>query len=375
MKAEFVQQSVNEALDIHPIAEAFVPLSSLKQSYLHYLLEHSSVDYICAGQKIFERGVCDCRHIYLVHGKVRFSFASGYEEVVGARENLYALANEMPRPCDCLAETDCTILTIESDRLDRTLSWSQIAQYLLTELSAQRDLDEDIEWIKTVVDSNLFFKVPPVNAEKILDKMVPVTVMAGETVIRQGEIGNCCYFIKEGEAEVTRHDDRGANTHLADIGVGRCFGEDALVYETLRNASVRMTMDGVLMRLEKRDFKMLLLEPVVDEVGEGDLSDITRSPVYIDVRSQEEYEEGHLSMAANIPLSLLPIKKRLLNSEIPYVFYCDTGRRSRAAAYLMAKQGFKTFALRGGLLGAGMQYQLVRDQSYVLKAGQVVPAP
>lgn len=360
------------APDVLPIAEAFVPLCSLKPNYLQFLLENASLDYLCAGQRVFDRGVCDFRHMYLLHGSVRLKFASGYEESLGARDNLYPLANEMPRPCECIAETDCTLLTIESERLDRILSWSQIAQYMLSELSSKRDLDEDIAWIKTVVDSNLFYKVPPVNAECILDRLSSMTVIAGEVVIRQGEIGSCCYFIKEGNAEVTRHDDFGSSYHLADIGVGRCFGEDALVYETVRNATVRMTTDGVIMRLEKSDFKMLLLEPKVAEISEDECHQLQEIPVFIDVRTQEEYEEGHLSLAANIPLNILSLKKRMLLRGVPYVFYCDSGRRSRAAAYLLAKQGYHAFALRGGLVGASMQYQLIRDSNYMLKEGRVV---
>src|SRR5690606_12271474 len=105
-----------------------------------------------------------------------------------------------------------------------------------------------------------------------------------------------------------------------------------------------MTTDGVLMRLSKEDFKLLLLEPQVEEVAEEDFASLTEPPVYLDVRSQSEYDQGHLVLAANVPLNLLALKKRLLRLDVPYVFYCDTGRRSRAAAYLLGKQGFNTFA-------------------------------
>lgn len=355
-----------------PLAQTFVPLSALKSSYLNFLLQQSSLDYLCAGQTLFERGVCDYRHIYLLNGRVRLLYSSGYEEVVSAGESLFALANEMPRPCDAVADTDCTLLKLDSDRLDRILSWSQIDDYLLAELSVERDLDEDMAWICTVLNSNLFYKVPPVNAERILDRMTPEVVLAGDVVVRQGEIGNCCYFIKEGAARVTRRDDKGGMTHLADIGVGRCFGEDALVYETLRNATVTMTEDGVLMRLGKEDFKVLLIEPEVEEVSEAEALSLAGDPVFIDVRTQEEYDEGHLVLAANVPLNLLSLKKRLLRTDVPYVLYCDTGRRSRAAAWLLGKQGYNTLALKGGLVGAGMQYQLVRDASYMLKEGRVL---
>lgn len=369
MKAQTLQDTGQH--DLVATAQAFVPLGSLNRNYLEFLLQQASVDYICAGQHLFEQGYCDYRHQYLLHGHVRLAYSSGYEETISAKDTVFPLANEMPRPCDAIAETDCTVLRLDSDRLDRILSWSQIAEYLLSELSFERDYDEDIAWIKTVLNSNLFYKVPPVNAERILDRMTPQVVMAGEVIIRQGEIGNCCYFIKEGSARVTRREEKGPVQHLADITVGRCFGEDALVYETLRNATVTMITDGVLMRLNKEDFKLLLLEPQVEEVTEEDFDGFAEPPVYVDVRTQNEYDEGHLVLAANLPLNLLSLKKRLLRQNIPYVFYCDTGRRSRAAAYLLGKEGYNTFALRGGLIGSGMQYQLTRDTSYLLRDGKV----
>lgn len=369
MKAQPIQDS--RPHDLLEVAQAFIPLCALKRSYLEYLLQQASVDYVCAGQRLFDQGTCDYRHQYLLNGRVSLSFSSGYSESISAKDAIFPLANEMPRPCDGIAETDCTVLRLDSDRLDRILSWSQISDYLLSELSMERDLDEDIAWIKTVLNSNLFYKVPPVNAERILDRMAPQVVMAGDVIVRQGEIGNCCYFLKEGTARVTRRDEKGTVQHLADISVGRCFGEDALVYETLRNATVTMLTDGVLMRLSKEDFKLLLLEPQVEEVTEDDFASFTEPPVYLDVRSQSEYDQGHLVLAANVPLNLLSLKKRLLRLDVPYVFYCDTGRRSRAAAYLLGKQGYNTFALRGGLTGADMQYQLANDTSYLLRDGRV----
>lgn len=357
--------------DTLSIARAFVPLNALSADYLSFLLERANVEYVCTGDVIFARGAADFRHIYLLSGRVNLRYASGYCETINARDSLFPLADEMPRPCEAAAGDDCILLILDSDRLDRILSWSQVAQYLLAELCAKRDLDEDMGWIKTLLNSNLFLKVPPINAERILGKMHSEIVMAGEVIIREGEIGSCCYFIKEGTARVTAHEgDGNALVELAEIGVGRCFGEDALVYETLRNASVTMLTDGVLMRLDKDAFKLLLEEPETEEVGEADFGSLAAAPVFIDVRTQEEYDRGHLALAANIPLNILALKRRLLRQDVPYVFYCDTGRRSRAAAYLLGRQ-YDAIALRGGLVGAGMQYQLITDASYVLKDGRI----
>ena len=55
---------------------------------------------------------------------------------------------------------------------------------------------------------------------------------------------------------------------LAELGVGETFGEEALIAEAKRNATVTMLTDGVLMRLNKQDFRDLMHEPLLRWVDE-----------------------------------------------------------------------------------------------------------
>ncbi len=354
-------------------ARTLVPLKDLRPSFLADLFNHVAVQTLSAGEILFEEGAYDHQHIYLLNGHVELQYDSGRTDLVKGRNVQLPLVNYQPRPCRAVAKTDCNLLRIDSDRLDRTLSWSQIADYLLSEISLERDLDEDVEWMQTVLNSNLFFKVPPVNVEQVFNRLTPMVVDKGEVLIRQGEIGDCCYFIKEGSAEVLVASKPSAKSEkVADITVGRCFGEDALVNETVRNATVRMKTDGVLMRLEKSDFLLLLREPAVEEIDEDEAADMLETPIFVDVRTDDEYSLGHLAFSANIPLSLLSIKKRLLAPEKPYIMYCDTGRRSKAAAYLLGKQGYNVLSLRDGYLGAGLADSLVTEEGYILRDGELV---
>ena len=70
--------------------------------------------------------------------------------------------------------------------------------------------------------------------------------------------------------------------------------------------------------------------------------------VWLDVRLEEEYEQGHLP-GPNMPLNLLRLKSRLLPRNAIYIVYCDTGRRSSAAAYLLSDAGFNVYVLNQGL--------------------------
>ncbi len=357
-------------------AATLIPLKTLKPNFLRYLFANAQVQTMFPGQVLFKADDYDRQHVYLLHGCVELQYSDGRTEMVNGGRIHFPLAHQLPRPCGAIARSDCSVLSIDSLHLDQILSWSQIAQYLMAEIAIERDYDEDNGWMQTVLDSNLFFKVPPVNVDKIFSRLTPMVVLKGEVVVRQGEIGDCCYFIKEGTASVTRRPENQFENDsrvekLADVGVGRCFGEDALVYHRVRNATVTMTSDGVLMRLEKTDFLLLLKEPKVNEVSGAALAE-PDAPVLIDVRTEEEYAAGHLEPSANIPLNLLCLKKRLLTADRSYIFYCDTGRRSRAAAYLLGREGYNTAALQDGLAGISGDEKLSQRQDYILRGGELV---
>lgn len=356
------------------ITRTLVPLKQMSESHLLALLEHAITEVVCVGQPLFGAGSYDAQHVYLLHGTVSLEAAGGTRTQVKGRETFFPLAQCQPRQVTAIAETDCSVLRIDSEILDKMLTWSQVADYLQLNISRQRDLDEDIDWMMTVLRSNLFFKVPPLNVEQIFSRLTPQVVYAGEVIIRQGEIGDQCYFIKEGEAEVFRHLEN-KRQHLATIGVGRCFGEDALVNETVRNATVQMYTDGVVMRLDKQDFYRLLKEPKVATLALDELKPaLSNGAVCVDVRSDEEYNEAHLAQAVNVPLDILALKARLINKDRLAIFYCDTGRRSRAAAYLLAQQGYQALALADctGLFAQAGQGWLDDVHNYVLREGVAV---
>lgn len=84
----------------------------------------------------------------------------------------------------------------------------------------------------------------------------------GRTIFRQGEPGDCAYFIREGRVEVI--DDRTGSV-LATLGPGEHFGEMALLDNALRNATVRTISSVELAVLGKENFlHMLTLMPATE---------------------------------------------------------------------------------------------------------------
>jgi rhodanese-related sulfurtransferase len=78
------------------------------------------------------------------------------------------------------------------------------------------------------------------------------------------------------------------------------------------------------------------------------------STVLLDVRTDEEFHgaEGRIVGALHIPVDELEGRM----TELPrgtgrtVIVYCRSGRRSRNAAALLAKNGFRTYNLEGGIL-------------------------
>jgi rhodanese-related sulfurtransferase len=70
----------------------------------------------------------------------------------------------------------------------------------------------------------------------------------------------------------------------------------------------------------------------------------------VDVRLPEEYVQGHLKGAINIPLSDLPLRIGALEHNRPILVYCQTGIRGAQASTILVKAGFtKVFNLEGGI--------------------------
>ena len=84
--------------------------------------------------------------------------------------------------------------------------------------------------------------------ERVAANLVPLSVSAGELVIRAGEVGDRFYIVREGEFDI---DAAGRHTtaHEADY-----FGEIALLREVPRTATVKATVDSRLYALERDDF-------------------------------------------------------------------------------------------------------------------------
>ena len=84
--------------------------------------------------------------------------------------------------------------------------------------------------------------------ERLAANLVPVSVSAGEVVIRAGEAGDRFYIVDKGELDIDAG-DRHLTAHHADY-----FGEIALLRDVPRTATVTAAVDSELYALQRDDF-------------------------------------------------------------------------------------------------------------------------
>jgi CRP-like cAMP-binding protein len=332
----------------------FSPLDGLKPDNLAALARKVQVRELSPGQVLFKEGDTEKRTFYVVTGVVNLL---DQDKIVGQVEGGTELARNpiapvYPRRVTAKAKNRVRFLSIDSDLLDVMLTWDQTGTYEVSELQGAAEGAASTEdWMTKLLQTKAFHKIPPANIQAIFMRMQQINYSSGDIVIKQGAEGDYFYVLTGGSAIVTRETPLSkSGIKLAELKVGDTFGEEALISDAKRNATVMMQSNGSVMRLGKEDFKKLLNEPMLDWVDRNKAQElIAAGGQWLDVRLPSEFENHHLDGSVNIPLYFIRLKINTLDENMNYVVCCDTGRRSSAGAYILSERGFKAYVLKGGI--------------------------
>jgi CRP-like cAMP-binding protein len=334
------------------LLSTFSPLDGLKRDNLAALARKVQIREMTPGQLLFKEGDTEKRTIYILSGVLELVDDA---KIVGTIEGGSELARNpvapvFPRRVSARARDRVQFISIDSDLLDVMLTWDQTGTYEVSELQGKSDQSGE-DWMTMLLQTKAFHKIPPANIQAIFMRMQQINYRTGDVILKQGSEGDYFYVLIRGTAMVTRETPLSKEgIKLAELRVGSTFGEEALISDAKRNATVTMQSDGAVMRLGKEDFKTLLNEPMLDWVTMLEAEELIRSGAqWLDVRLPSEYENQHLDGALNIPLYFMRLKINTLDPEKRYVLCCDTGRRSSAGAYILSERGFHAHVLRGGI--------------------------
>jgi rhodanese-related sulfurtransferase len=278
--------------------------------------------------------------------------------VGGSERSRYPLAHRGEVFTSAKAVTDVELMRIDDDLLDVMATWDQVAAVEGVPKKTAKESSAFANWSMmsgmfsvSSLKYGAFSQLPPAHIDELLGRFERVAFKKGDVVIREGAEGDFYFVIETGRCKVERMVG-GVSMLLAELKSGDAFGEEALVSEVKRNATVTMKSDGTLLKLSKKDFVELLREPLLQRISAEDArAKVADGAQWIDVRYPSEFQYDKLPGAINIPLSDIRNAFGALDKGKEYVLYCQSERRSAAAAFLMAQRGYRAYVLAGGLWG------------------------
>jgi len=367
----------DEKEQFEEIIKQLIPISDLSASVQNDLIDVAEILEFKKKKFVFKEGDEDNYSYYILAGELELIVKSNvHNTVTGGAENArYALAQLQPRQFSAKAKTPITILRLDRDTLDRLMVHEGNKETEISDTGIEMEVshieEEDSgDWMTRMLQSELFARLPMANIQQLFAFLEPVAFEAGDTVIKQGDLGDNYYIIQEGTCEVTRVPEEGKEpVKLVEMTVGDSFGEESLLTDSTRNATVTMLTDGVLMQLNKDSFVDLIKKPSLSSVSfEQARQIVDEGGEWIDVRFAKEYEVSNIEASTNIPLNAIRVQIDKFNPDTHYVLYCDTGGRSSAAAFLLTKEGFHVSYLKGGFV-SDLQAAQVKSTEKVAETG------
>lgn len=326
------------------------PFSTISESHLPEIRKKGSLVTHDKGKILFKRGEIAADLVYLIQGSVDLADASFEIRPVrsGTDESKTPLCSEDRRSVTAVTTHPCRVFVIPKDYVDLVLTWDEAGNYIVSEVEDEGD------WMTSLLSSAMFSAVPPANIQQLFARFEEVRMKSGDSVIKQGDPGDYFYVLKSGHCRITRRlsqDGQVKEVSLAEIGPGDVFGEDALIGDAPRNATVTMIDDGSLMRLGQEDFEDLLQNPVLHYIEAEELQRLMKDAgvkiELLDVRLPLEFKQENVPGSRNLPLHAIRQNIARLPHDTIYVLTCDGGRRSILGSYILSQEGLDARVLKG----------------------------
>jgi CRP-like cAMP-binding protein len=335
------------------IFSRLIPLNALSPERQSDLAKKARIGTAHAGDYLFRVGELATEAIFVLSGEIHLEDATGkpIARLVGGQPNAaHRLAHQSPRKVAARCMEEVRYLTMNADMLDVMLTWDQTGSFEVQDMRTAKGGGSD-DWMTKLLQMRIFQMIPPANLQSLFMKMAEIRTEPGQEIVKQGTEGDFFYVIITGRCIVTREAPDSKPIRLAELDEGSCFGEEALISDSKRNATVTMLTRGSLMRLSKEDFRSLLKDPLSRRISFGEATKLVSEgkAKWLDVRLPSENQAHSLPGSLNMPLYLLRMKMSVLDTATTYIVYCDTGRRSSAAAFVLTQKGYNAYVLDQGI--------------------------
>jgi CRP-like cAMP-binding protein len=336
---------MTEQIDTEKL-QHFVPFDGLSSNHLRLLASQMTLMQLPPTRLLFKRGEASDNAYFLISGSVDLADASFQVHHFNADddENYLALDDFPKHSVSAITTENTLVYAFPRHQLALINEWNQLG----TQQDDKEDDQQEESWMDALLESGLFAQIPPTKIQSLFARFESCKVTMGETVIQQGDNGDTLFVIKQGYALVRRQQGN-QETTLAAIYPGQFFGEEALISDRPRGASIVMASDGELMKLGKEDFRSLLQDSVVRHLTQEQLDQLMedgdRSCILLDIRVEMESKHNRIPGARNIPLSELRGELQSLEKSFTYVVCGEGGTNAELGAYLLSDAGLDAYVL------------------------------
>ena len=249
--------SVDAALDL--VQQRVPVLAPLTRLQLREFLLDSVLRTPQQGQTIFERNDYSDSFYSIVEGQVEIELSAGDRSrtvTLGPGEFFgeMSLISGRRRSATVRAGQGCVL--VETPR--RSMN-----KLIYSVPAVKRVVDE--AFLRRAILANIAPDAPPETVAQLVSSASVLAYKPGQTLFREGEVGDCLHLIRKGSVTISRHMD-GRDVVLAYVPAGQYVGEMALVSNLPRSATATAAVATETIRIEGEAFKALLARmPTVRE--------------------------------------------------------------------------------------------------------------
>ncbi|MBI5886339.1 MAG: cyclic nucleotide-binding domain-containing protein [Deltaproteobacteria bacterium] len=181
----------------------------------------------------------------------------------GAIFGEYGFFSQAKRSTGVKTVSDSTILELTKADLDDIISRHQRVSDVLFKFYKERVVD------RLMGLSAIFMPMSKEDREEILKRLTLVKAVKGSPIVKEGEMGDTMYLIKNGRVAVWVRDKAGKPLTLKEMCEGDFFGEIALATSRPRVANVSAVEDVELVAFSRPMIKDILIKyPAVKDTLE-----------------------------------------------------------------------------------------------------------
>jgi CRP-like cAMP-binding protein len=333
------------------LEKPFKCLENFSQRDLKTLLSEAPKTEYQAGETILKIKAADnSRFHVLMAGSVELRQSFERRQILdwNCDENNDSLEALLDGTGTIRAMETTTILCITQQAIEDLFYQADL--YEIVDLKAESDflpeidcIDDDykLDWHSRFLQSALANQLSVSSIQTLFTGLEDIEVKTGENIVKARSEADYFYIIKQGEAVIKTAEDgpfRGQQIQLAE---GQYFGDEALVAETTRNASVSMVSDGVLGRLDKQQFEAIIKQQLIVH---SSLEQESQHEV-IDIRFSPEFKREGQRSSRNIPIPQFRLMMEKLDKQKAYIVAPANDCRSELATYLLRQAGFQAYYL------------------------------